>query len=93
MKPQQQSRFRRIAHRFRLSFSKFQESSGIDRNAFSDQGSPWLRIQLLRPQRIEIGLINLHLVLRQRTRLICANHRRSTHRLASMHLTHQIIGL
>ena len=49
--------------------------------------------QLLVGQRKEIRLVNLHLVLRKGTRLIRTDNGSSSHRLASVHLTNQVLGL
>ena len=84
IQPQQQGNLRRISHPRRLScLFFFQESRRIDCYTFCYHFLSTF---------IQLSIMYLHQILRQRTGLVCTNHRNGPHRFTRMHLTNQIIG-
>lgn len=95
VQPKQQCHLRGVTHPFRLLASHlfFQKSSGVSTDTFHYQLAEVIIPQLpVILQTIEIGFMHLHQILGQCTGLVGTNHCNGSHRLACMHLAHQVVG-
>ena len=80
--PQQQRSFGRITDHLAV---RIEECRGV-------RGNP-LANQVVDPLLIKFRLVHTHLIARQRTGLIRADHRNGPHRFAGVHLAHEIVRL
>ncbi len=93
VEPEQERRLGRVAQRLDLLFREVEERGRVDGDALLDQGAQLVVGQRLVLEVIEFSLVDLHLVLRQRTGLVGTDDGRGAHRLASVHLADQVVGL
>ena len=95
VEPEQQGHFGGIAHAFGLLARGgfFEEGGGVGADALGHQVADVVLAQVaVVLQGVEVGFVHLHEVLRQRAGLVGADGGDGTHRLAGVHLAHQVVG-
>ena len=94
MEPQQQGALGGVAHHARLTVVEVEESRGVDGDALCDE----LSVGAFEVNGGVVGegeearFVDTHLILRERARLVGANHGGCAHRFAGMHLAHEALG-
>ena len=92
--PEQQGTLGGVAHHLRRGgVGEVELGRGVDSDGFGHASAGVVVAEALVVETDEIGLIHTHLVLRERSRLVGADDGAGAHRLAGVHLTHEVVGL
>ena len=94
MEPQKECTFGGIAQHLQLlRIGEVNRSGRVHRHTFGHElANGSIVVGVIVFCAVEVGIVNAHLVLRQRTGFVGTNHRSSTHGFASVHFAHQVIG-